>query len=288
MKCFPYGIEILKAPGMWEEKNLGQNTVIAVIDSGVEKQHPALKSKIIAGVNFTDDDDGNPEVYTDYTGHGTHVSGIISGYDPVTGTVVGVAPLSKLLIIKVIDKYGQSTLEQLCKALEYVIDWRGPNRERVNIVNMSIGGKLENKKLKKVIQRAFKHNLILVASSGNYGDGNPLTDEILYPAYYEEVIEIGALNKDLSIFTPSNSNKGLDFVAPGSEILSSYLNESYKSLSGTSMAAPYFTGAAALLINKFERENISITFNNIYSYFKRKAKRLGYARELEGYGLVQL
>lgn len=286
MNYLNYGLEIIGVKNMWKHCFFGKGVTVAVIDSGIEKEHPAIKSNIIDGFNFTNDDGGKGNKYIDYIGHGTHVAGIIAGYDYNLKKFVGVAPLAKLLILKIIDKNGQATIDNACKAIKYALNWNGKNGEKVNVINMSFGTNQENEHLKSLIKEAHSKNVVMVASAGNYGDGNALTSEILYPAYYKEVIEVGAVKQNFEMYDFSNSNDEIDFVAPGCKILSSYLNEAYVKLSGTSMAAPHVSGAMALLINKFQKEDKQIEYENLYSYLRKGAKQLNYSSNLQGHGLI--
>ncbi|MBT2259178.1 S8 family peptidase [Priestia megaterium] len=287
MKDLNYGLEMIGVKNMWKHSFLGEGVVVAVIDSGVEKEHRAIRSNIIGGFNFTNDDGGEENKYIDYIGHGTHVAGIIAGYDRDLKKIIGVAPLAKLLILKIIDKDGQATIDNACKAIEYALNWRGENGEKVNVMNMSFGTNKDSEHLKSLIKETYSKNVIMVASSGNYGDGNALTNELLYPAYYKEVIEVGAVKQNFEIYDYSNSNDEIDFVAPGYKILSSYLNETYVKLSGTSMATPHVSGAMALLINKFQKEDKEINYKSFYSYLRKDAKKLNYPITLQGHGLIQ-
>ena len=170
-KKIPEGIEMIKAIDVWGISEKGKGIVIAIIDTGCEINHPDLKENIISGYNFTKDDNNNPNIYKDYRGHGTHVAGIIAASDNGKG-IVGVAPESKLLILKVIDKNGIGSYENLIKAIEFSINWEGPNKEKVSIINISLGGSLPDKKLYTTIKRAKKKGIVLIAASGNEGDGD--------------------------------------------------------------------------------------------------------------------
>ncbi|MED1559485.1 S8 family peptidase [Bacillus paramycoides] len=285
----PYGIDTIKARQLWETGRKGEGIVIAVMDTGCDTTHPDLEGSIIGGYNFTDDDEGNPEVYMDYRGHGTHVSGIIAARENDIG-VVGVAPRSKLLILKTINKTGKGKYENVIKAINYAIDWRGPNNERVSIINMSLGGTLHDDELYRTIKQARKQGILLVVASGNDGDGKGDTSEINYPGFYQEVIQVGSIDQNEKLSSFSNTNINLDFVAPGSNILSTYLDGRYAKLSGTSMATPHVSGSLALIINTIPNGtyNPTITSFLAYSYLVEHAKTLNLSIFEEGNGLIQL
>ncbi len=250
----PYGINLTKAPEMWERGEKGQGVVVAVLDTGCQIDHPDLVGRIIGGKNFAVEDGEPKSDFSDNHHHGTHVSGIIAANINGTG-VVGMAPEAKLLVLKVLSKNGIGSYDALIKAINYATLWRGQHNERVRVINMSLGGNKDDPELHKAIKLAAENEILIVCAAGNSGDGNQNTDEIMYPGYYDEVIEVGAvgLNKEIAYFT--NSNKELDIFAPGVNILSTYPINLYASLSGTSMAAPHVSGAAALIIHECEKKS---------------------------------
>ncbi|GAA0504487.1 S8 family peptidase [Salinibacillus aidingensis] len=283
----PYGVKTIDAPQVWGETNGGAGNVVAVIDSGCQVDHPDLRGNIIGGYNFTNDDQGDTSNYYDYAGHGTHVAGTIGAIDNETG-VVGVAPNVNLLILKVVDKNGVGSYENLINAIEYATNWRGPMGEKVSAMNISLGGPEDDPNLYSAILKALRKGIITVAAAGNYGDNRATTDEILYPAAYKEVIQVGAVDPNLAIGPFSNSNIEVDFVAPGSNILSTFPISTYARLTGTSMAAPHVTGAVALLYNAFNACDQSKIPGKVFDYLSRHARPLGFRSTLEGNGLVQL
>ncbi|TKI13698.1 peptidase S8 [Bacillus wiedmannii] len=287
LETIPTGITSIKAPELWEVSKKGEGIVIAVIDSGVDVEHPDLKENIIDGYNFTDDDNGDPHAYYDYKGHGTHVAGIIAASENGEG-IIGVAPKAKLLILKVLNKKGLGKIDSLINAIEYAISWRGKNNEQVQVMNLSLGSLKKSDELRRVIKKANKQGIILVGASGNYGDNDSETDEILFPNFYKEVIQIGAVDLEKKISRFSNSNPNLDFVAPGENIISTYIGQSYSSMSGTSMASPHVSGAIALVLNILSNKDINLTPATVYSYLLIHAIALGFSPNEEGNGYIQL
>lgn len=124
----PMGVNMINAPILWRQGYKGEGITIAVIDSGCSS-HPDLKNNIIGGKNFTQEDDGNTDIFEDYKGHGTHVAGTIAG----NGHILGVAPNSKLLILKVLDKNGNGNMLNVVSAINYAI------QQKVDIISMSLG-----------------------------------------------------------------------------------------------------------------------------------------------------
>ena len=256
----------------------GKDVTIAVIDTGCSN-HDLLKNKIIGGKNFTKE--GNSRDFTDNNGHGTHVAGIISAEKNPCFT--SVAPDSKLLICKVLDKNGNGTLEDVAKAVKYATS------KKVDIINMSLGSTQGSEDLHKAIQKAVKSGITVVCASGNSGDANANTDEVMYPAVYEEVVEVGAMGADFKVSRFSNSNKYIDLLALGESILSTYLDNNFKSLSGTSMATPMVTGALALLL-QYAKQTFgrTPTEKELYGLLIKNTKSLGLSRTLEGNGYVYI
>lgn len=284
----PQGVQMIQAPSLWEKSRKGEGVVIAVIDTGCQMNHPDLKDQIIGGRNFTKDFKGDPDNYTDNNGHGTHVAGTIAAVQNNAG-VIGVAPLAKLLILKVLGKSGDGNYKSIIDAIHYAIKWRGPNNEKVRIISMSLGGNSDIPKLHDAVLKAINNNILVVSASGNNGDANSKTDELNYPAAYNEAVSVGAIDFLKRITKYSNSNNNVDLVAPGNEIISTYLDGKYAKLSGTSMATPHVSGAAALIINMCEAEfGRTLTEAEIYAQLIKHTTTLGLDKRDEGNGMLDL
>lgn len=284
----PEGVSLIQAPGYWEKSKKGDGVIIAVIDTGAQTDHPELKDRIIGGRNFTTDYKSDPDNYEDNNGHGTHVAGTIAATENGLG-VIGVAPLAKLLILKVLSKDGSGSYKNIINAIKYATDWTGPKGEKVRVISMSLGGGSDIAKLHEAIKNAVNKNILVVCASGNEGDNNSNTDEYSYPAAYPEAVSVGAvdLNKKMAGF--SNTNKNVDLVAPGVNILSTYLKGKYAKLSGTSMATPHVAGAAALIINDSEADfKRSLSEAEVYAQLIKRTTSLGYDKRSEGNGLLDL
>ncbi|SDM55304.1 major intracellular serine protease [Fictibacillus solisalsi] len=280
----PYGIQMINAPAAWEQEYKGKDVVVAVLDTGCDVNHPDLKDRIIGGRNFTSDD---PEDYLDGHYHGTHVAGTIAATLNNKLGVAGVAPEAKLLILRVLGKDGSGSYQGIIDAINYAVEWRGDNGERVRVISMSLGGPDDIPEMHEAIKNATQNNVMVVCAAGNEGDDNERTDEQAYPGYYKEVVQVGAVDEQKHLAKFSNTNDEIDLVAPGVNILSTYPGEKYAKLSGTSMATPHVSGAVAVLILKEEAEfGRELTDPEIYAQLCKNTQTIGLTKKGEGNGLL--
>ena len=263
----PWGIEKIGA------ENLGKIVIrevrIAVMDTGIDLEHPDLKDNIAGGVNIPD-----PAFsLMDINGHGTHVAGIISATNNEIG-VLGVAPKSQLYAIKIFRTDNSQTFayySDIISGLEWCIN------NGIQVVNMSFGSSVDNPSLHNAIVKVRNAGILLVASAGDKGSSEPI-----YPAAYPEVISVSAVDALDNKAKWSNYGYSIDLVAPGVDILSTYLDGEYVRFSGTDTATPHVTGVLALaLAAQIKPEDAEkIIFD--------KAKDLGEKGrdDIYGYGLV--
>ena len=272
----PTGVNMINAPLMWNKGYTGDGVKVAILDSGCI-QHPDLINNIIGGKNFTTE--GSETDYNDLNGHGTHVAGIIAG----NGKVMGVAPNAKLLILKVLDKTGNGNCQGLYDAINYAIE------QKVDIINMSLGISINVNEVHTMLKKAVDNNISVVCACGNEGDGKALTDEYSYPAGYNEAISVGAIDNARVNAVFTNSNKEVDLVAHGVNVISTHLNYGYCSMSGTSQATPHVTGALALLKEyyrkTFEKEPTEV---ELYAQLIKRTVELNLDRKLQGQGMLFL
>lgn len=282
----PVNIQTIEAPERWETSEKGSAIVIAVLDTGCDTTHIDLKDRIIGSKNFTDE--GGETDVGDQNGHGTHVSGTIAASLNGTG-VVGVAPEANLLILKVLTGNGSGNYEWITDAIDYAIKWRGPDGQRVRVISMSLGGPSDVPSLHEKIKQAVSAGIMIVCAAGNSGDGRTDTPEQSYPGYYNEVVQIGAVDEDNRIASFTNTNDQLDLVAPGVNILSTYKDGGYARLSGTSMATPHASGAVAIILNEMEKRfGRTLTEAEMYAQLCKRTMSLGYRASAEGNGLLML
>lgn len=215
----------------------GKGVKIAVLDTGIDYNHPELAASYKGGYDFINNDD-DP---MDDNGHGSHVAGIIAAAKDGQG-VVGVAPDAELYAIKVSDSKGKGSFSGLAKGINWAVE------NDMDIVTMSITGDGGSRALRKAVDEAYaNYGVVLVAAVGNGQSGS-----VLYPAAYENVIGVGAVTKENAKSSFSLTGSEVELVAPGSGIRSTWMGGQYKVMSGTSMATPFVTGAIALLLGSDE------------------------------------
>ena len=278
----PYGVEMIKAKSIWSEAQKGEGVTIAVIDSGCDINHESLKSNIIGVRNFTSEDGKNPNIVIDRVGHGTHVVGTIVA-NSNNNTILGVAPMANIHVLKAIDRTGTGKISWVVNAIYYAIE------QKVDIISMSLGVGQSSDKLERAVKEAINKNIAIVCAAGNEGDGDANDFEYSYPAAYVDVISVGAVDKKGAPEYFSNANLVIDVVAPGVDILSTYPDNKFAILSGTSMATPHVAGSLALLKNWSKSEfKRNLTQEELYAQLIKHTKLLDYPRTVQGNGLVYL
>jgi len=263
-----WGISKIKAPQAWETETGSSNIIIAIVDSGVNYithldliSHIWLNDDSVNGL----DDDGNGKI-DDYYGwdfvgpdyeisaedddpmdvvnHGTFCAGIASAETDNTTGIAGVSWNSKIMVVRVLDDDGYSDDSIIAPGIIYAAD------EGADIINLSLGGAGSSSTLENAVDYAYGKGCLLVAASGNDNESF-----VNYPAAYDNVIAVGATNEsdercdsdDWGFGLGSNYGAELDVVAPGNSIYSTSLGGGYGTESGTSMAAPFVSGLAALI-----------------------------------------
>lgn len=202
----------------------GDSVTVCICDTGRPLPHPALDSFYLGSANFSPDpheDDNN--------GHSTHVAGIVSE----------IAPGVRILYAKVLADGGFGSMRGVARGVNWCID------QGADIVNMSLGSPAPDPLLKAAIDRADQEGILVVAAAGNDGQEEGV-NRMGWPARYESVIAVGSTNYQGKVSTYSSSGSDGDIVAPGERILSTWKDQNYISLSGTSMAAPFVVGLTAL------------------------------------------
>jgi len=262
----PWGIERVGAPEVWNQVK-GEGIKVGIIDTGVDVNHPDLKDNIKETASTFRD----RKPYDD-NGHGTHVAGTIAALDNDIG-VVGLAPQAQIYSVKAFDAKGRGQVSNIIDGLSWCV------RQKVHIINMSFGIDLRSRALQRAIRRVREHNIVMVAAAGNAGGD----DTVSYPAKYPEVIAVAAADYKNQAAEFSSGGSEVDIMAPGVDITSTFPDQTYRKLSGTSMVCPHVTGAIALLASYR-----GIKADNIISMILGSAKDLGLPKEKQGAGLLDI
>ena len=233
-----WGLPKIDMPNAWQIGEGSSDVVVAVIDTGIDLDHPDLSCTVPDGepklTNGWDYANGDSSADDDHS-HGTHVAGIISACTDNDVGIAGVAPNVRLMPVKVLDSGGSGSYSDVANGIIYATN------NGADIINLSLGGSAGNSTLASAVQYANNNGVLVIAASGNAG-----ASSIYYPAAYSEAMAVGATDSTDYRAYYSNYGNGLDVVAPGSSIYST-VPGSYAYKSGTSMATPHVAGLAALI-----------------------------------------
>ena len=283
-----WGYSSLNIPNRVPTSLSGKGVKIAIIDSGIDKNHPDLKvSGGTCVLDLVTSDTGCSGSYDDDNGHGTHIAGIIGAQDNEIG-VVGVAPGASLYAVKALDDEGFGTTSSILAALDWSIT------QGMDIVNLSLTTPNNDLALREMINKVYKKGILIVAAAGNEDHVTGLEENVLYPAKYNQVIAVSALGKNNKLIATSSVGKEIELTAPGGNIFSTVpieldtygAKDGYSSMSGTSMASPFVVGMAALYMEKYP----ALTHEEIRELLQNNALDLGEAgKDTQfGYGLIQI
>lgn len=230
-----WAIPRIEAEQGWDAAT-GSEVVIAIVDTGVDLDHPDLAEKIVPGFNFVD----NNDLPMDDNGHGTHVAGIAAAAGNNGLGVAGVSWSSKIMPIKVLDASGTGNDYHAAQGIIWAVD------HGAKVINLSFGGLQYSSLLQEAVNYAHDKGALVVAAAGNEAlNGNPP----FYPAALDNVVAVGALDESDSRASFSSFGTYLDVSAPGVSVMSTALDNDYKAMTGTSMAAPHVAGQAGLLFS---------------------------------------
>lgn len=217
----------------------GKGVTVAVVDSGINESNPQLAGRVVKQIDLTNTHN------TDCYGHGTQVAGIIAARDERNASppmpFVGVAPDVRLISIKIQE--GESSTDNgglLAQGIERAV------QEGADIINFS-GVNTDFPELRQAVRYAEKHDVLIVASAGNTDPQKKASEQREYPASYPGVLSVGAVGQSGPLSDFSNTTSKVDVSAPGEDIVSTCGDGYIGSLQGTSYAAPYVTGVAALV-----------------------------------------
>ncbi|MGF2615761.1 peptidase S8 [Rossellomorea vietnamensis] len=229
---YQYGPQNTYTNLAWDVTRGSSSQEIAILDSGVDYNHPDLASKTIRGYDFVDND----YYPMDLNGHGTHVAGTAAAITNNSRGVAGMAPNTKILAVRVLDANGSGSLNDIADGIRYAAD------QGAEVINLSLGCDCNTTTLENAVNYAWNKGSVVIAAAGN--DGVSTTFE---PASYSNVIAVGAVDSRDRRASFSNYGSWVDVTAPGVDIASTVPNNGYSYMSGTSMASPHVAGLAGLL-----------------------------------------
>ncbi len=224
-------------PAAWDLASGSGDIVVAMVDTGIDAEHPDLAGAVLPGYNFVADNTDT----ADDNGHGTYTAGLVGAIGNNGQGVAGVASGVRLLPVKILDQTGEGNVGDFARGIRWATD------HGARLINISAGIEYNSTSMHQAVQYAAEHGVLVVASSGNTPDGTPR-----YPADFPEVLAVSATDASDNAAPFSSYGSYVDISAPGVNILSTSWDNGtpgYGWADGTSSSAPLVTGAAALLLS---------------------------------------
>ncbi|TMW70996.1 S8 family peptidase [Alteribacter natronophilus] len=270
----PWGIPHVQGTDAQDAGYTGAGLKVAILDTGIEATHEDLADNVKGGYSvFTDADNSDP--YYDPNGHGTHVAGTVAAVDNDLG-VIGVAPEADLYAVKVLSNAGSGSIAGIAEGIEWSID------NDMDIINMSLGASQGSSILEQFSNLAYDEGLLVVAAAGNSGNRGGNNNTVGYPAAYDSVIAVAAVDQNNNRATFSSTGPAVEISAPGVNVLSTTPGDNYASYNGTSMASPHVAGVAA----QVWQAKPGLSNTELRQLLNDTAVNLGPAHQY-GHGLVQ-
>lgn len=223
-----WGVSKIEAPQAWQITRGDQSIIVAVLDTGIDKDNQDLAERVMAEINFT----GSP-TSDDLYGHGTHMA----------GTIAAIAPECRLMNVKVADDGGRCEPSVVAKGIIWAVD------HGAKVINLSLA-MVASPTLEGAVNYAWSQGAILIAAAGNKGGSEPS-----YPAYYENCLAVAGTNENNSLALLSSYGDWVDVAAPGFNIYSELPQDQYGYKTGTSAAGAHVSGVAALVFSVAEDTN---------------------------------
>ncbi|WP_232686206.1 S8 family peptidase [Halobacterium zhouii] len=264
-----WGVDRVDADVTSANGTTGSGGDVAILDTGIDSDHPDLVDNLGAGKAFVKARGSYAENWDDDNDHGTHCAGIADADDNTQG-VRGVSTEATLHAVKVLDKRGSGSFSDIAAGVEYVAD------QGWDVGSMSLGASSGSSVLKDACSYAYGKGVFLVAAAGNSG---PCSDCVGYPASYSECLAVSSSASDDSLSGFSSTGPEVELIAPGTDVYST-IPGGYDTFSGTSMATPHVAGAAGLLMAN------GYTNTDARSRLKSTAEDLGLGSNEQGSGLL--
>jgi type VII secretion-associated serine protease mycosin len=254
---------------IWREST-GRGVTVAVVDTGVDANHPDLAGRVLVGADFTGTAaDGRMD--TSSTAHGTSVAGVIAA-DGGAGGLTGLAPEVKILPVRVATDLAADPA-----AMAQGIDYAATHGAQ--IINVSLCSLVLNPQIRAAVEEAIQRNIVVVAAAGNDGlAGDPAE----YPAAIPGVVAVAASDRTGALWPQSESGGFVGLTAPGVDIYTTGARGTRSSVTGTSFAAPHVAAAAALLRSHYPAETAAQIIERLVSTTQRGGQRDAHW----GYGIV--
>jgi type VII secretion-associated serine protease mycosin len=275
-----WGLSQVKADKAWDLGATGEGIIIAVVDTGVDINHPDLKDNLVSGYNGILRSE-SPYALKDNNGHGTHVAGIAAARMNGIG-VVGIAPQAKIMPIKAMNQTGEGYDDVIADGVAWAAD------HGAKIINLSLGSSDITPILQDALAYATGEGSLIVAAAGNYDPTTQKNPGVSFPAADPNVLAVTASTESNSIASFSSTGNEVELAAPGEKIVSTWWDRTrgsgYVESSGSSMAAPFVSGEAALIWSKHP----DWTREQVLEVLRESAQDLGTAgRDSSyGYGLI--
>jgi thermitase len=227
---------VINAYQAWDVTRGSSSTVVAVVDTGIQANHPDLDAKVVLGYDYIDNDN-NP---ADGNGHGTHVAGTVAAETSNSTGGAGTCPECKVLAVRVLNNQGSGSLDVIAKGITYAAN------NGAKVINLSLGGPHAST-MENAVNYAWGKGSFLACAAGN---SNTSSTAKAYPAAYNNCFAIASTTSWDARSSFSNYGTWVEVAAPGSDIYSTWLGSGYKTINGTSMATPHVAGLAGLLSSK--------------------------------------
>lgn len=228
-----WSVKSLKSPEAWA-KTKGKGVRVAVLDTGIDANHPDLRGRIKSAADMKDFS-GSPYGVVDRQGHGTHCAGSILADGPLPGN----APEADLIAGKVLGDNGSGGVDDIANGIRWAI-----NRD-ADVISMSLGGAGQDTYIPHALEECEAAGVIVIAAAGNEGPGE---GTVGYPGGYKQCIAIAAVDANLKTAGFSSRGPAVYVAGPGVQVRSTYPGGQYATMSGTSMATPNIAGVAALWV----------------------------------------
>ncbi|MED4014556.1 MULTISPECIES: S8 family peptidase [Sutcliffiella] len=268
----PWGVPHVQGTDAHAAGHTGSGVKVAILDTGIDRNHEDLN---VRGGHSVFTDSANRDPYYDGSGHGTHVAGTVAALNNSVG-VLGVAYNAELYAVKVLNNSGSGSYAGIAEGIEWAVN------NGMDIINMSLGGSMSSSILEEWCNIAYNSGVLVVAAAGNSGRTNGRGDTVGYPAKYDSVIAVAAVDSSNNRASFSSTGPAVEIAAPGVNILSTTPGNSYASYNGTSMASPHVAGVAALVL----AANPNLSNVELRNRLNDTAQNLGDANHF-GNGLVR-